>query len=166
MLAMKCPGIKAGTLLTEALYILESSSSSTLQIARYLPQTSLRVVLDQSGNDHHSELDHEKISQAQQTIKAEAIKKIIRAHGQQLRKLIALCDKQAQRQAPAIIKQAHQQAKQTLGREIERLQALQSVNPNVRDEEIEFYTSQLIKIDDMLEHTVPRLDALRVIIAI
>ena len=166
MVAMKCPGIKAGTLLIEALYILESSTSTTLQVARYLPQTSLRVVLDQSGKDYQSDLAHETISQAQQTIKAEAIKKIIRAHGQQLRKLIALSDKQAQRQAPAIIQQAHQQAKQTLGREIGRLQALQSVNPNVRDEEIEFYTSQLVEIDNMLEHTVPRLDALRIIIAI
>ncbi len=166
MVALKYTGVKAGTLLIEGLYILESNSADTLQASRYLPQTTIRIVLDQLGNLHHDKLDHQQISQAQQIIKAEARKKIIRAHGQQLRKLIAQCDQQVQQQAPDIISAAHKQAKQTLGKEVDRLNALQKLNPNVRNEEILFFESQQDAVDTIIEQATLRLDALRIIIAI
>ncbi len=49
--------------------------------------------------------------------------------------------------------------------EIERLKALQQVNPNVRDEEIQFFKQQLQQLIDALKSSNLRLDAVRVIVA-
>lgn len=51
-----------------------------------------------------------------------------------------------------------------LENEIDRLTALKSVNPQVRDEEIEFFSSQLKAFKLALDHPVSRLDSIRLII--
>lgn len=49
--------------------------------------------------------------------------------------------------------------------EIERLKALRQVNPNVRDEEIQFFEQQLQQLTGALKSSNLRLDAVRVIVA-
>ncbi|UJP04105.1 MAG: hypothetical protein LZF85_06665 [Nitrosomonas sp.] len=49
--------------------------------------------------------------------------------------------------------------------EIECLKALQQVNPNVRDEEIQFFKQQLQQLTGALKLSNLRLDAVRVIVA-
>ncbi len=51
-----------------------------------------------------------------------------------------------------------------LENEIDRLTALQSVNPQVRDEEINFFKSQLSGFKSALQHPVSHLDSIRLII--
>jgi ATP-dependent helicase HepA len=70
----------------------------------------------------------------------------------------------AREQAPAILAEAHAHTRQTLQGEIERLRALQTVNPNVRDEEIVFFEKQSQALMRVLESATPRLDAQRVIV--
>ncbi|VAW56075.1 hypothetical protein MNBD_GAMMA07-1050 [hydrothermal vent metagenome] len=51
-----------------------------------------------------------------------------------------------------------------LENEIDRLSALKAVNPQVRDEEIEFFQSQLNSFKLALNHSINRIDAIRLII--
>ena len=83
---------------------------------------------------------------------------------QVLKVLLDRCEKQAQQQAPAIFNTAHKQAEDILMREFNRLKALQRVNPNVRDTEIEFFQQQLEALNQLIDATRLRLDALRVIV--
>jgi ATP-dependent helicase HepA len=53
-----------------------------------------------------------------------------------------------------------------LGRELDRLKALQQINANVRDDEIEFFRDQLNHFEGALENAKLRLDAVRVMIAV
>ena len=53
-----------------------------------------------------------------------------------------------------------------LGHEVERLRALQKINPGVRDDEIDFFRDQLERFETALEHARVRLDAVRVVVAI
>ena len=71
----------------------------------------------------------------------------------------------ANKQAPEILETAHQQTKQTLLIEINRLKALSKVNPNIRKEEIIFFEKQLKALTQVLESASMRLDAIRVIVA-
>jgi len=64
------------------------------------------------------------------------------------------------------IEQAHQLASDLLQNEINRLVALQSINPNVRDEEIEFFENQLKLVSEQIDVANIRLDAIRVLVAI
>ncbi len=50
--------------------------------------------------------------------------------------------------------------------EIERLKSLHKINPNVRDEEIQYFEQQLQHLTSALKASNLRLDAARVIIAI
>lgn len=54
---------------------------------------------------------------------------------------------------------------QTFAPEIECLKAPQQVNPNVRDEEIQFFEQQLAQLTGALKSSNLRLDAVRVIVA-
>jgi ATP-dependent helicase HepA len=163
--AVKYRSAKPGTLLLECLYLLDSASNSELQSSRYLPPTTIRVVLDEYGNSHETELSHSVIQHSRNPVNAETANKIIRAKEQTLRDLILRCETSAQARAPEILASAHQRSRQTLEREVKRLRALRQINPNVRNEEIEFFERQQATLDQVLDAAKLRLDALRVIVA-
>jgi ATP-dependent helicase HepA len=67
---------------------------------------------------------------------------------------------------PELIDRARERAHGLLHVEIERLEALREINPNVREEEINFFRSMELRVDEMLETAHPRLDALRVLVTV
>ena len=93
------------------------------------------------------------------------VRKIIAARGTLLRKMVVASEKLAARLAPARLDDAASRSRQALQHEIDRLEALIKVNPNVRQEEIEFLRARLALILDRLQQSSVRLDALRVIVA-
>ena len=164
--AMKYRGVKAGTLLLECLYLLESASGEKLQSARYLPPTAIRVVIDQDGRRHDEELPHETINRMRETVDRETASQVIHSQIEVLRAMAKAGEVAAHDKAPAILDEALARTRATLEGEIQRLRALQRVNPNVRDEEIEFFERQLAALTQALESASLRLDAVRVIVAV
>jgi ATP-dependent helicase HepA len=162
--AIKYKGAKPGTLLLECLYILETASSDTLQSSRYLPPTTIRIVVDLHGNNHDTKLPHKLIKQIREAVDIDTANKIIQAYTKELRNMVSASEKLAHQQAPNILTAAHKQTKQTLTKEINRLQALRQVNPNVRKEEVQFFEDQWKTLTKVLESANFRLDALRVIV--
>jgi ATP-dependent helicase HepA len=158
-------GAKPGTLLLECLYLLDSTSDSELQSSRYLPATTIRVVLDEYANSHETALSHSHIEDSRRPVSADTANKIIRAKEQTLRQLIGKCEAIARARSPDILAAAHQRSEQILNREINRLRALRQVNPNVRDEEIEYFEQQRELLHRALRFAIVRLDALRVMVA-
>jgi ATP-dependent helicase HepA len=65
-----------------------------------------------------------------------------------------------------LVAAAKRRSQEVLEREIDRLIALQEVNANVRDEEIQFYRDQLTQFESSLGHARLRLDAIRVMVSI
>ncbi len=163
--AVDFKAVKPGTLLLECLYIMETSSATALQSSRYLPPTTIRIVIDEFNNDHSSSLSSDTIFQTQTLVDQTTAVKIIRAKEPVIRKLISEAESQAYSQAPAILSEAHAHTQQTLLTEINRLKALQQINPNVRDEEITYFDQQLTALTQALESAHLRLDAIRVIVA-
>lgn len=162
----KIPGMKAGSLLLECLYLLESASSEALQGSRYLPPTTLRIVVDMSGRDHAAAIKAEAIARAAAPVDSETAGKIVKAYTEELRGMLKSAEKMALQQSPAILAEAHAQGRQTLQREINRLKALRQVNPNVREEEIAYLEKQWQALERVLESASPRLDAQRVIVTV
>ena len=163
--AVKYGKVKPGTLLLECLFVLDTATDSKLQTSRYLPTSSIRVVIDEQGRDHSQQLTHNLVFQQQTTVDLETARKIIQAKMAELKALITRCEASALKQCPLLLKAAHAHSQQTLQGEINRLRALQQLNANVRDEEISFFETQLQLLDLVIESAEPRLDALRVIIA-
>ncbi len=163
--AIKHPAIKAGTLLLECLFVLESSANSALQSRRYLPPTLIRVMIDPQGRDYSSQLASEALQQIRAKVDRETTRKIIRAFGKKLREMVPLAEQQAEKLAPAFLQEAQARAQSMLNREINRLKALQQINPNVRDDEIQFFEDQQTALTQAIKAAHLRLDAVRVIIS-
>jgi ATP-dependent helicase HepA len=166
MTAISQTHIKSGSMLLECVYSLEVPPISSLQSDRYLPPTTIRVLIDEQGKDHQQELTHPFILEHRVHVPTKMANKIIKAKGKALRSLFSRCEETADQQTPEILKQAHEDSSEILEREINRLKALSQINPNIRDEEIEFFEQQLAALNEVLDAASLRLDSLRVIIAI
>ena len=155
--------IPSGSLLLECVYKLEVPPLASLQSDRYLPPTSIRVVIDEQGTDHENDLSPELVSKHRVHVPANMVSKIIRVKDKSLRQLLSLCEQKAGEQTPELLSQAHAQSSEILMREINRLKALSHINPNIRDEETEFFEQQLAALTEVLDSASLRLDSLRVI---
>lgn len=162
--AIKYPSIKRGSLLLECIYLLESATNTALQSERYLPPTILRIVMDQNGANHEATLSHDIISKSRIPVDIQTASQIVRSHLDELKKLLLLSEKLALQTAPGIIADANDRLKNTFQAEIDRLTALRQLNPNVRDEEIEYFKEQLQIVHQLLASSQFRMEALRVIV--
>ncbi|MGB5457127.1 MAG: RNA polymerase-associated protein RapA [Gammaproteobacteria bacterium] len=162
--AVRYRGAQAGSVLLECLFVLEAAAVEALQSQRYLPPTTIRVVMDEQGREHSDRLLHEAINRAAVAVDINTAIQVVRAKQNDLKALLKRCELHAQQQAPAIFNSARAQAEDILMREINRLKALKQINPNVRDEEIAFFDQQLQALTQLIDATRLRLDALRLIV--
>ena len=92
--------------------------------------------------------------------------KVVKAKESEISAILEQAEKEADVQVPALVSAARQRGREVLGRELDRLIALQQTNPNVRAEEIEFFRDQLDGFEASLVNARLRLDAVRVMIAV
>ena len=164
MVTIKHPGLKPGTLLLECVFNLASSSSKQINSARYLPASTVRIVSDQKGRQLQSHLSEAFIAQVQERVHHEVANKIVKAHTATLKNMLGICESYASAAVPALLSEAKTTAQRTYQQEIDRLQALKTVNPNIRQDELDHFAQEAEKVRQQLTATVAQLDAIRVMI--
>ncbi|MDH5552011.1 MAG: RNA polymerase-associated protein RapA [Nitrosomonas sp.] len=160
--AIQCKQIEPGTLLLESLFVLEVHGEGIQQSKRYLPTTIIRILIDENNT---LEFDHKTLNEYQVGVSAEICRQVVKLKKESIKAMVSRSESLAQMQVPDMVSNARDQIQQLFTQEIERLQTLQKVNPNVRMEEIEFLQQQLKGLLQMLHSAHLRLDALRVIVA-
>lgn len=157
--------LPAGTLLLEAIYIVEAQAPKGLQLTRFLPPTSIRLLLDTKGNDMASQVSFAGLEKQLKPVNKQMANKIAKMTRPEIEKLITLGEQKVAGQAKAIIEQAKQQAESSLSAELHRLTSLQAVNKNIRADEI--VALEQIKTESLaqLSQATWRLDSLRVIVS-
>lgn len=158
--------VQKGALLLECLFSLEGTANEALQSERYLPPTMIRVVCDERGADHHQKLSHSHINQTRQFVENGVANKIVKARKKILKAMLKRSELYANRKSTVILQHSQQQASETITREVNRLEALSRVNPNVRSEEIQHFEQQLSTLTNIIDNARLRLDAIRVIVVI
>ena len=158
-------GVKAGSVLLECLFSLESAPIEELQTSRYLPPTMIRVVCDERGADHHLKLPHQIINQTRQFVDTGVGNKVVKAKKNILKAMLARSEKYGALKSEKILQHAQQLATESLKIEINRLKALSKVNPNIRKAEIGYFEKQLYRLTEVIDSANLRLDAVRVIVA-
>jgi ATP-dependent helicase HepA len=166
LIALNYSGVKAGTLLAECHFLMEFSDDSHSHNERYFPNSSIRVVIDESGQDHAERLELEASLQQSQRVDQDTAIKIVKARQNELTRMLEMAELVADTRVPGLINNARTNGRDLLGHEVERLRTLQKINPGVRNDEIEFFQDQLDRFETALEHARVRLDAVRVIVAI
>lgn len=133
---LRSSALPRGMLMIESQFRIEAIAAKKLNLSAYLPQQSLRIFLSERGDDLSQIASSEKI--------LPLIERLEKAKARQVAKVRAGVIEQraldAKNLAEAHLKQISEQAMVQFGehldKEIGRLQRLQQINPNVRDDEI------------------------------
>lgn len=174
LLAIKYRGVKQGTLLLDCFFRVEISDKVSdgtdkhqgAEGQRYLPDNLIRICIDERGQLHEQNLPPATISAIQQFVDIDTSIKVVKSREEVIKQLLERAEKSVTTQLPEKLNQARERAQELLQKEIDRLQALQTINPNVRDEEIEFFQNQLDQTLQQIDAANIRLDAIRVLVAV
>ena len=165
LVTLKLKGLPPGLMMVETLFVLESASTTKLQTGRYLPATSMRVVLDEK-NRYYKNLTPDLIEQNQQYVKRKIAANLVKAKRTQLNSVLKASRQMIEKEAESRRETALERVESELTDEINRLRALQTVNPMVRPEEIDHLVDQQKELIRQIESAQIKLDAIRVIICV
>ncbi|WP_194438472.1 RNA polymerase-associated protein RapA [Vibrio fluminensis] len=161
---LKNKALPVGTMLLELVYVVDAQAPKRSGISRFLPQTPIRMILDGKGNDLSEQVEFESFNRQLSPVGRHIAAKLVTSVQAQVHQLITAGDKLVESKVEAIRNQAQQEMQVSLNGELERLQALKAVNPNIRDEEIEAIDAQITELTGYISKAQFQLDSLRMIV--
>jgi ATP-dependent helicase HepA len=159
---LRLPPLKAGTILLEAIFTMRCPAPPALQLHRYLPLTTVRVVVDSKKNDLSTILTEQHFNKLGQRVRKHRAQDFIRHARPQIVTMIEQAEFLATRHEQSIVDAANTQMQNLQQSELRRLQALAEVNPNIRKEEIDYLLTETGELEHYLSSAHIRLEALRV----
>lgn len=163
---LKLPPLKPGTLMLEALFVLHCPAPAELQLFRYMPQSLLRVLLDDKGKDLSAVLGITQLSKLLQKVPRNNAQDLVRHARPTLTTMVQKAEEITTAKQSELVAEAQAKVSEQLNGELARMKALKDVNPNVRQEEIDYLQQRLAASLHFLGQAKIRLDALRVVMTI
>jgi len=163
---LKLPPLKPGNLMLEALYVLHSPAPAELQLFRHMPQSLLRVLMDNNGKDLSAVLGIDQLSKLLQKVPRNNSQELVRHARPVLSDMLQKAEDKAKPQQADLIAAAQKKVSEEINAELDRMKALAKVNPNVRQSEIDYLQERLAASQHYLSQAKLRLDSLRVIMTI
>lgn len=157
--------LPAGTLLVELVYVVEAKAPKGLQLNRFLPPTPIRLLLDSKGNNLAEQVSFKALQKQLKPVSRNMANKMVKMVRPQIEALIKHSETKVLVPAEQIIHDAQKFADQYLSAELNRLTALQAVNKNIRQDEIDALENLREQSLALLKQATWRLDSLRVIIS-
>lgn len=159
---LKLPPLQPGTLLVEAVFVLYCAAPRALNLQQYQPQATIRVVLDNNGNNLSAILSSTHLNKLGERVKRQTAQNLIRHARPQIAEIVEKAETVASKEQAKLITLACDKAREQLDEELERLVALKAVNPAIRDEEITQLEADRATILEHLQHAQLKMDAIRV----
>ncbi|NMH66866.1 RNA polymerase-associated protein RapA [Shewanella salipaludis] len=161
---LKNKALPAGTLFLELIYLADASAPKSSQMYRYLPPTPIRVLLDKGGNNLADKVSYDSFDKQLSAVNRHIGSKLVTASQPLLHPLFAQGEEHAQAELQQLLVQAREKMTTQLGGELERLEALKAINPNIRDAELEYLRNQMSELNAYLDASQLQLDAIRMIL--
>ncbi|MBY7999996.1 RNA polymerase-associated protein RapA [Vibrio fluvialis] len=161
---LKNKALPVGTILLELVYLVDAQAPKRTGISRFLPQTPIRMLMDARGNDLSAQVEFEAFNRQLSPVNRHLASKLVSSVQNDVHRLITASEVSVMEQVSAIREQAQKEMHQILNGELERLQALKAVNPNIRDEEIEVLEQQIQELTSYIAQAQYQLDSLRLIV--
>ncbi len=161
---LKNKALPVGTMLLELVYKVDAQAPKRSGIGRFLPTTPIRIMLDGKGNDLSSQVEFESFNRQLSPVGRHIAAKLVASVQAQVHDLIASGEKLIVAKVEEVRNQAQKEMQASLNGELERLQALKAVNPNIRDEEIEAIDTQISQLTGYISQAQFQLDSLRMIV--
>ncbi|MFT6528994.1 MAG: ATP-dependent helicase HepA [Psychrosphaera sp.] len=153
-----------GTFLVEASYVLTTSAPKSLQLHRFLPNTVIRLMLDKNGNNLADKVKQGSLDKMLKNAKKQMALQLIKALKDEVSILIEKSEAMAATHAAQIKHEAKDKMLTNRQQELNRLTALQKVNPAIRDEEVNYLQQQIDNSVKEIEMSQVSLDAIRLIV--
>ncbi|MDH4571139.1 RNA polymerase-associated protein RapA [Salinicola acroporae] len=163
---LKHPSIPGGRLMLELIYRTHCPAPRRLQLGRFLPDTGIRVLLDESGTNLSDKVTFSGLSRNLQRVKKGVARELLKSRHDQLRELLAEGEREARRELPTLVERAQREMRETLDLELSRLKALSQHNGAIRDDELRAMSDERHALDTVIESATLRLDAVRVIVTV
>ena len=157
-------GLPEGALLLEAIYSINTVAEKHLQLDRYLPISPTRFVLTQQQKDLASVLAYDKLATLCKPLPSKILPAVISQTKAVVLELLNHSDTLAVNASQLLKTEAQQRLDNDLGQELNRLIALKTVNPSIREEEIDFLKDKYQACQEHIARTELSLNALRIII--
>ncbi|CAA0107440.1 RNA polymerase-associated protein RapA [Halioglobus japonicus] len=161
---IKLNGVAPGTMLLEVIYTVNCVAPKDLQLERFLPLTPIRLLVDARGKDLADIVPHERLNQLIEKVKKSTALAIIKQVGTEVEAKMSLASEQAETRLQKILSEAEQTMRASLAVEFDRLSALRTVNPSIRQEEIDHISYLIEECAIHIQHANLQLQALRLII--
>lgn len=166
MSLLKNKQIKEGTLLLEALYIVECPSPAELQLGQILPATPVRLLLDNQGRDISSAVTTDALNKQLKRVKGDLITPMLK---QIQDPVLALLDKGntlMETRKQTLIEKAKERYADYWQNEKQRVESLQK-QASDQSEMLEQIQAKLDKGNQLLgSATQYRLDGLRIMVTV
>lgn len=161
---LKNRALPPGTLLLELVYVVDAQVPKSSGIGRFLPKTPIRLMLDARGNNLSSQVEFEGFNRQLSPINRHMASKLVTSVQKEVHHLIEKSEEYAIEEVKVIREKAKQEMFLILNGELERLQALKAVNPNIRDDELTVLEQQIESLDRYIGQAQYQLDSLRLIV--
>ncbi|WP_117235801.1 RNA polymerase-associated protein RapA [Vibrio maerlii] len=161
---LKNKALPVGTILLELVYLVDAQAPKRSGIGRFLPPTPIRMMLDGRGNDLSEQVEFESFNRQLSPVNRHLASKLVNSVQNEVHKLIEAGEGHIGAKVELVREQAEKEMQASLNGELERLQALKAVNPNIRDEEIEAIDDQIKELSGYIAKAQVQLDSLRLIV--
>jgi ATP-dependent helicase HepA len=157
-------GIAGGTMMLETVYSINCVAPRGLQLERFLPVSPIRLLVDGRGKDLAEIMPHERLNSLCEKIKKPVALAIIKQVREQVEEKMQHATDLATARMSEVLERANAEMREQLGNELQRLQALQQVNPSIRQQEIDHLGYLIEESAAHISHASLQLQALRLII--
>ena len=161
---LKNKALPVGTMLLELVYKVDAQAPKRSGISRFLPVTPIRLMLDGKGSDLSEQVEFESFNRQLSPVGRHMATKLVSSVQPQVHQMITAGEDLIMDKVAAVREQAQLDMKASLNTELERLQALKAVNPNIRDEELSAIEQQISQLDSYIAKAQYQLDSLRLIV--
>ena len=166
LITVENTGLPPSTIIIESLFHINAPADASLQISRFLPADSIRLVADEKLMDRTKVLDGQFIHSNHSSVPLNVALQVIKMKTKEMKKIIAAIEGKSERILPDLIKQAQVKAETKLDAEITRLKELSQINNHIRTEEIEHLESQKSQTLVALAQAKVQMNAIRVMVCL
>ena len=146
----------------EAIFTVSCPAPKYLQLPRYLAESTVRIVVDNTGRDLSQTLSHASMNSHAGHVNKRTTQELIQHAQPQIQTLVEIAENLSKPQQTKIVQQAQTSMMAEAKADIERLRALAEVNPNIRKEEVEALEENTAALASYLEQARLKLDSIRV----
>jgi ATP-dependent helicase HepA len=166
LVTLKNTGLPPSTILVESLFNLHAPADANLQLSRFLPTDSIRLVADEKLINRTNSIDSEFIHNNNASVPLNVALQVIKMKTAEMKKIVAVIEKKAETLLPNLVLTAQELVEKELDSEILRLQNLSKINHNIRPDEIEHLQTQKEQTLQAISQAIVQMNAVRVFVCL